>query len=291
MALPSSDTVVTYPAGATSAEGVVVHVEPLADGRSAVMLDSTAAHPVDTAWPDQPADRAVLRTAAGTQPILDVVTAGISEGRLHLGADLPVRTGTEGWTFVVAHVIDGGAPEPGSVARVEVDVDYRDALSAGHTGCHLASLALDEALAERWTKPAPTDALGNPAFDALAIERSRIHENGSVDVYRLGKSLRRKGFPADGFADPAGIAERVNRRLAEWISAGGAVQIRVDDPRLSARRSWECDLPDARVSIPCGGTHLTDLAELSNASVSFEITDLGSATEVRMTTTVQRRHS
>jgi alanyl-tRNA synthetase len=289
--LPLSDTVVTYPAGAISSESTVLHVEQLADGRSAVLLDTTAAHPVDTAWPDQPADRATLHSESASQPIVDVVTGGIHEGVLHLGTDLPVRNGTEGWTFVVAHLIAGEAPEPGSAVRVDVDAAYRAALSAGHTGCHLASLALDEALADRWTKPAPADALGNPAFDALAIESSRILDDGSVDVYRLGKSLRRKGFPADGFADPASIAERVNRRLAEWIAAGGAVRIRADDLRLSARRSWECELPGAHVSIPCGGTHLTDLADLVGASVSFEVTDVAGATEVRMTTVVQRRHS
>jgi alanyl-tRNA synthetase len=286
--LPLSDTVVTFSAGATSAESTVVHIEPLADGRSAVILDVTAAHPVDTAWPDQPADRATLHTETAAQPIVDVVTGGIHEGRLYLGADLPVRNGTEGWTFVVAHLIEGEPPEPGSVARIEVDTEYRAALSAGHTACHLASLALDEALADRWTKPAPADALGNPAFDALAIESSRIQEYGSLDVYRIGKSLRRKGFPADGFAEVASVTEQIDRRLAEWIDAAGAVHIHADDRRLSARRSWECDLPDAHVTIPCGGTHVRNLADLSGASVSFEVTDLGGATEIRMTTVVQR---
>lgn len=162
MALSTTDTTITYPDGATTSTGTVLHVEPLSDGRSAVLLDSTAFHPVDTAWPDQPADRGTITTTAGTQPIIDGVTGGIRNGALHL----------------------------------------------------------DAALSTAWSKPAPTDALGNPAFDALAIQRSRIDPHRSTDTYRIGKSLRRKGFAPASLDDPSAAAERVNAQLAQWIKAG-----------------------------------------------------------------------
>ena len=285
MTLPSTDTLVSYPDGATGSTGTVIHVEPLADGRSAVLLDTTAFHPVDTAWPDQPADRGTLVAGDIEYPIVDGVTGGIHEGVLHLGADLPVRNGTDGWIFVVAHIIDGSGPAEGSAVDVRVDADHRAALSAGHTACHLASLALDAALAPAWTKPAPTDALGAPAFDALAIETSRIHPNGSVDVYRIGKSLRRKGFTAAALDELENVERLANSQLEQWRSAGGAIRIERSAHELSARRTWVCELAGGRTDIPCGGTHLDDLSQLAEVTVKLEVTDLEGARQLVMTTT------
>ena len=72
MAVPTTDTEVTYPAGALTSEGTVVSVEPAGDDRWAVFLDRTAAHPVDTAWPDQPADRVTLRTPDTAHEVAEV---------------------------------------------------------------------------------------------------------------------------------------------------------------------------------------------------------------------------
>ena len=284
MPLPTTDTTVTYPDGATTSTGTVLHVHTLSDGRSAVLLDTTAFHAIDTAWPDQPADRGTITATAGSQPIVDGVTGGIRDGELHLGADMPVRTGTEGWTFVVAHIIEGPPPAVGEPVQIDVDQDYRAALSAAHTACHLAALALDSALSTAWNKPAPTDALGNPAFDALAIQRSRIDAHQSTDTYRIGKSLRRKGFTPTSLDDPSAVAERVNAQLAQWIKAGGAVRIERDDPALSARRTWVCELPDGFTNIPCGGTHIHDLAELSDITTSLTATEIDGALELIMET-------
>jgi alanyl-tRNA synthetase len=289
MTLPSTDTLVTYPDGATSSTGTVLHVEPLPDGRSAVLLDSTAFHPVDTAWPDQPSDRGTLTSASGTQDIVDGVTGGIREGTLYLGADLPVRTGTEGWTFVVAHVIEGTPPEVGESVQVEVNAEHRAALSAGHTACHLASLALDAALADAWSKDTAADALGNPAFDALAIQRSRIVPNGSVDTYRIGKSLRRKGFTPAALAEPAEVAARANAQLAEWVEAGGAVSIERPEHTLTARRSWVCELPTGRVEIPCGGTHVSSLSDFTSIAAVLTANDIEGGMELVMETTATVR--
>ncbi len=262
-----------------------MHVEPLPDGRSAVLLDRTAFHAVDTAWPDQPADRGVLRVGESELAIRDGVTGGIHDGTLLLGRELPVRMGTEGWTFVVGHVIEGPAPAVGSAAEVEVDAGYRAALSAGHTACHLASLALDAALRDGWTKEAPTDALGNPAFDALACQSSRIEEYGSTDVYRIGKSLRRKGFDPAVLDDVTAITARANELLAGWVGAGAPVHIERSDQCLSSRRTWVCELPERRVEIPCGGTHVRDLSELGEVTVSLVVTAVDGGLELTMTTT------
>lgn len=282
-------TSITYPSGALTSTGTVAHVADVGDGRTAVVLDATAFHPVDTAWPDQPADRGTLTSGGRVHEVVDAVVGATDGGKLLLGPDVPVRTGTEGWTFVVAHVVEGDGPVAGDVVEVDVDASYRAALSAGHTACHLASLALDAALAGAWRKDVPTDALGAPAFDSLAISESRILPDASRDVYRIGKSLRRKGFDPDALNDLDGLAASVNARLAEWIAAGGAVRIEADGPALADRRTWVCELPGAEARIPCGGTHVASLAELAAATVAFEVNTTDGGFELVMTTTAARR--
>lgn len=284
MTLPTTDTLVTYPDGAITSTGIVLHVEPLRDGRSAILLDTTAFHPVDTAWPDQPADRGTLTAGRGAQTVVHAVTGGIRDGELYLGADLPVRTGTEGWIFVVAHIMDGPPPAIGESVRVDADEAYRAALSAAHTACHLASLALDAALSDAWTKAAPMDALGNPAFDALAIQTSRIEPHQSIDTYRIGKSLRRKGFTPSALEDLPAVSERINAQLTQWLAAGGAVRIERDNDALSARRTWVCELPAGLTNIPCGGTHTRHVTELSGITSSLSSREIEGGLELTMKT-------
>ena len=284
MTLPSKDTIVTYPQGDTESVGEVLHVEPLDQGLYAVILDKTAFHPEDSHWPDQPSDKGVMITDNGPLTIVEAVTGGINGDVLKLGEDLPVRMGTPEWTFVVAHLVPGPPPEVGSTVRIEVDADNRRQLNAAHTGCHIAATALDEALTDKWTKPAPKDSLGNPAFDALAMQHSRMSPGVSRDSYRVGKSLRRKGFPADGFDDPEGIAQRVNERLEEWVAAGGPVVIESAGPGLSDRRQWECHVSAGTISMPCGGTHLEDVSEFDSVTIELEVLDAPGGKEIRMTT-------
>jgi alanyl-tRNA synthetase len=287
MSLPSSDTIVSYPSGAIAGTSAVVHVEPLADGRAVVLLDATPCHPVDAGWPDQGPDRAMLEWDGAAHPLLDCVVGATDGIRLYLGADIPVRKGTEGWAFVVAHIIEGAPPELGQAVTVNVDEDYRTAMSLGHTACHLASLALNRAVADRWTKEAATDALGSPNFDALAIDSSTILPNGSIDTFRLNKSLRRKGFTAEGLTDElAAIEQALNASLAAWISADAPVTIRRDGERLTDRRYWECSLAEGDVSIPCGGTHAGSLGALGSLRAALALSDDAGTTVLTMTTGV-----
>jgi alanyl-tRNA synthetase len=294
MTLPTSDTRVTYPAGATDASATVVHVETLQDGKAAVLLDSTSCHPVDAGWPDQGADRAVLhRENRDDIPLVDCVVAATDGRMLYLGAEIPVRKGEDGWAFVVAHVIDAAAAvglDEGDAVDVRVDPEYRRALSIGHTACHVASLALNRAVADHWTKDARPDALGSPDFDGLAIESSLIHENGSVDRFRLNKSLRRKGFTTDGLADElASIRSTVNSVLAQWHEAGSDIRIDRDGDGLTDRRYWTCELDRTAVSIPCGGTHASSLAALGTVLVELTIADADGTPVLTMETTASPR--
>jgi len=286
--LPTSDTVVTYPAGDTAAEARVLHVESAeVDGglRLAVLLDRTPCHPVDAAWPDQGADRATLDAGDLALPVLDCVVGATDGSTLFLGADIPVRKGTEGWAFVVVHLVDPDAGlTEGDTVTVEVDAAYRRALSAGHSACHLASLALDAALAGAWSKETAPDALGFPGFDAAAIDTSTIIENGSRDVYRVGKSMRKRGFDPAALDDPAALASAVDATLASWIASGGAIRIERDGELLTDRRYWVADLPGGEARIACGGTHVASLADLGTVTVSLETQPLDGATALTMLT-------
>jgi alanyl-tRNA synthetase len=284
--LPTTDTLVSYPAGTLVSEGVVLHRETLADGRIGLILDNTAVHAVDAAWPDQPADRGVLRSGGGPVPIDDAIVGATDGTSLFVGPDIPVKKGTEGWAFLVVHVVASDSTlDEGDAVRAEVDGEYRRALSAGHTACHLASLALNRALSSAWRKDVMPDAAGSPNFDAIAIETSTITPDGSVDVYRIGKSLRRKGFDPDALGDLDDLARRVDDTLATWVATAADAHIERAGDRLTDRREWACALPEGRVAIPCGGTHVGSLDAFSRITTQFESTATDGAVVVTMTTT------
>ena len=276
MPLPSASTIVTYPQGALASTGTVLHVEPLADGRTAVVLDTTAFHAVDTAWPDQGADHGTL---AGLE-VVDAIVGATDGSTLYIGTDVPVRKGTEGWAFVVVHLLASFDGAEGDTVEVNVDAGYREALSTGHTACHLASLALNHALAGAWTKDVATDAAGHPNFDALAIESSTILPNGSRDVYRVGKSLRKKGFNPAALDEVRRVESAANERLAELLGSAASISIEADGPRLDDRRSWVC----GSYRIPCGGTHRSSTSDLTATITLLRSEGEGAITLVMETT-------
>ncbi|MCZ2523740.1 metal-dependent hydrolase [Streptomyces sp. HB2AG] len=295
--MPLSTTEVTFPSGATTGRSAVVAALPMPEDRLGVVTAATPFHPLDHTWPDQPGDTGTLSVAgegpaAGTWRVVDCLTAAQDPqtGELRVGTDIPVRRGDETWTWQVLHVLEvpaaKAATDPSSLsdafvgheAELSVDAGRRAALSAAHTGCHLFALALNEALADRWRKEVRTDGLGNPDFDSLAMDTSRIGEEASTDVYRIGKSLRKKGFTSDGLADalPA-ITETVNARLAGWVAAGAPVRIDTPGPELTAHRRWTCALPEAGepVSLSCGGTHPHSLGELAALRTELTLSEDG----------------
>lgn len=266
-----NETLVTFPSGAIEGDAVVTAVRPHPDG-AVIVLDTTPFHPVDHTWPDQPGDTGTIVVGDADLRVHDTVMAATENGAdLLIGADIPVKRGTDGWTWLVAHIIEGETPVTEGVAvRTVVDGGRRADLSRGHTACHLASLALDAALADLWRKEVRPDPLGHPDFEGRANETSFIHPNGSVDRYRLGKSLRKAGFDTEAFA--ASLAEReerANALLASWVAAGSASRIETAGPAITDMRTWHCTLPEGDVSFPCGGTHVASLADFRRITVAF----------------------
>lgn len=198
------------------------------------------------------------------------------EGVVAVGGDIPVKRGAAGWTWLVGHRVQAvpSALATGATVQAAVDAERRAGLSRGHTACHLASLALDLAVADLWRKDPGSDALGAPDFEGRANQTSRIHEDGAVDEYRLGKSLRKAGFDTEGFA--ASLAEReerINTQLAAWVASGAPSRIDVEGETIVDRRRWVCELPEATASILCGGTHASSLAEFASITVSLALSE------------------
>lgn len=268
-------TRVSFPDGSITGEGEVLLVDREA---SVIVTDATPFHPVDHTWPDQPGDSGTIIVGSATAQVAEAVMAAISDdGVLAVGADIPVKRGAEGWTWLVGHRVDGMIADEvavGARATLEADAGRRAALSRGHTACHLASLALDAALADLWRKEIATDPLGNPDFEGRSNQSSRIHADGSVDEYRLGKSLRKAGFDSEGLAASlADREERINAQLASWVASAGASRVDVEGPSITDRRTWRCELPEGEVGFLCGGTHVRSLAEFASISVSLDLSD------------------
>ncbi|WP_111765441.1 metal-dependent hydrolase [Nakamurella deserti] len=278
-------TRIGYPAGETRSRGVVVGVVRLigtaGEPALGVVLDTTAAHPLSPTWPDQPADAGVLVTARGERALLDVRQGVLTPEGLLL--DAPRAEGAA----VVVHVVDGTASVAlGETVTVAVDTVARRALSLAHSACHLNALALDAVLVPYWNKPVPqTDSLGHPAFDQLAIQSSRLSPHRAVDVYRLGKSLRKKGFDASRLAgELAAVTGAHAALLQHWVAADAPLHVEAGDGTLAARRAWCCVLDDTEVVIPCGGTHAASTGELAGIHATYRLAE--TLDELVVTTTL-----
>lgn len=268
-------TRVSFPDGSLTGEGEVLIVDR---DSSVLIVDATPFHPVDHTWPDQPGDSGTISQGDIRVEVSEAVMAAVDEdGALFVGVDIPVKRGADGWTWLVAHRIDGEVPAEfpvGTNVLLAVDASRRAALSRGHTACHLASLALDAVLADLWRKEIGTDPLGNPDFEGRANQSSRIHDDGSVDEYRLGKSLRKAGFDSEGFAASLATREsRINEQLAGWVASGGASRIDVDGSSITDRRHWRCELLEGEVGFLCGGTHVGALSEFASITVVLDLSD------------------
>ena len=257
-------TKVTFANGSVAETGRVLHVLD-----AAVITDVTPFHPVDHTWADQPGDTGTL---AGVE-VRDTVMAARGDGEWFLASEIPVKRGTEGWEWAVAHITDAEVSIGDSVELV-VDAERRAALSAGHTACHLASLALDAALADFWTKDARLDPLGHPDFESAANQTSFISPDAAVDEYRMGKSLRKKGVDVARVLESLPqVQDAVDAKLAEWVAADAPSRVETEGDKITDMRRWVCELPEGTASFPCGGTHVTGTAQLGSVTVSLEAPD------------------
>ena len=269
-------TIVTFAGGTEAGEARILFAAPQ-DGAWLVAVDRTPFHPLSPTWPDQPGDRGFMVLADGARvAVADSVTGLLdaAAGVLLLGeAAAQVPRDQPDTHAVVLHVVAGDmAGRPGEGVRLQVDAEFRRALSLQHSGIHLAALALNQCAAGFWTKDfSQRDALGFPDFDKAAVARSAIFEDRSEDAFRIGKSLRKKGFDRDAFmADLPARAGAVNATLRAMLAGAGPAGVTPAEGPLDGRRLWSTRLQGAEVAIFCGGTHVSDLSGIAEIAVSLE---------------------
>ncbi len=270
-------TAVTFAGGSLHEAALVVFTAEVA-GEWLVVTDRSPFHPVSLSWPDQPGDRGWLICGSDRLRVLDSREGLLNRrtGVLSVGEEArALKRSDPDVTSVVLHVTEA-APTTKAVT-LEVDATFRAALSLQHTGVHLAALALNQVAAGFWSKdPHDPDSLGAPNFDKAAVTRSEISEEASTDHYRLGKSLRKKGFDAAGFlANLPARATELNAALRGLLATSAPIRISPAEGPLADRRLWSTCLNGAEVAMPCGGTHLADLVELTEIMVSIAPTEDG----------------
>ena len=250
------DLLVTYPAGST-AESSAVAALTREDGQVLFAVAQTPCHPLSPRWPDQPADRCTL-AVNGTETSVRCDEGFLLGEVLQVGE--PPAENPAAVPCVVHNVPAEVALNVGEQVELRVDEDYRGALSLSHSRCHLVSLALNAALRDAWRKEPPArDSLGNPDFDKLAIVSSSIDEHGSLDSYRVGKSMRKVGFLAEVLEDTEALASTVRGIAQEWLLSSPEVSVTPGRCPLHERREWSCALPSGAARFPCGGTHPSHL--------------------------------
>ena len=270
-------TVVTFAGGSLHEAASVVFTAEVA-GVWLIVTDRSPFHPVSLSWPDQPGDRGWLICGTNRIRVLDSREGLLNwrTGVLSVSEEArALKRSDPDLTSVVLHVTEA-APTTKAVT-LEVDATFRAALSLQHTGVHLAALALNRVASGFWSKdPQDPDSLGAPNLDKAAVTRSEISEEASTDHYRFGKSLRKKGFDAAVFlADLPTRATEVNEALRGFLATPAPVRISPAEGPLADRRLWSTRLNGADIAMPCGGTHLADLADLTKVMVSMAPTEDG----------------
>jgi alanyl-tRNA synthetase len=139
-----------------------------------------------------------------------------------------------------------------------------------HAPATLAEMALAALGPRGWVSITGGEPLDQPDFDRLAIQTSRVEPMGSQEQYRIGKSLRKKGINSDALlAELAQIETSVNQQLADWLATGGEIRRSRAGEAIIDSRYWHCMLEGKEVTIPCGGTHVSTLAELGQVRVQL----------------------
>ncbi|MCP3697770.1 MAG: alanyl-tRNA editing protein [Aliivibrio sp.] len=241
-----------------------------------IVTKETPFHPVSHIWPDHPEDKGLLQINNVEYPVLTCQTGAVelSTGELYIGKDIPIKRGEEGWIFVVSHLISKDADiAVENTVEIKVDKEYQDSLSRGHSAGHIAYLALNKVLhANYWRKDADRkDELGHYNFNSYAQETSFVTEDHCEDVYRLGKTLRKRGLnSAEMMSDLESIAAQVNQQISVWLALENEVSIECEGKALTDSRYWIADFGiDGVAKLPCGGTHVSSFKEYQEINVQL----------------------
>ena len=258
-----------------------------------IFTDQTNFHPVDFRWKDQPADRGSMTLGEVKKDVISCVVAAVKKdsGELYIDEEIKTKRGDDKWFFLVAHLIDADEIFLHALINkdviLEVDKAYRFSLSSAHTLAHFSSLALNKASSSFWSKETYLDSLGSKSLDSEAIQHSLIMPCKSIDRYRLGKSLRKKGFEANRFLNELPkLEEEIKGIISGWVSKKDLnIVVSPEKNKLTEKREWRCNLPEGTAIIPCGGTHLHNWPISLNFTISLQM--LSKPYEFNMISTVE----
>lgn len=258
------EPLVTYPGGSTEETTTVLALRSVGN-TTCFVVERTPCHPVNPKWPDQPADRcrAIIN---GSSLAIDCEEGSLAGNEIRDG----VVSDDDDVVGCVIHRVEETSLAVGDSLQLTVDTPYRRLLSVNHSRCHFGAFALNLALSTAWRKdPHRADALGNPDFDQLAITSSTIDERGSIDVYRVGKSLRKKGFTPDTLDDLDALRESIAASLRAWLGDEPSILVQPRESLLNHRRKWQSAINGTLVDMPCGGTHPNSLHRFEVGSVEL----------------------
>ncbi|QDL08092.1 hypothetical protein DP113_09360 [Brasilonema octagenarum UFV-E1] len=292
-----ASTKIDFPSGITLSHSKVIFITEFdKDTRTwVVVTENTPFHPVNYKWSDQPGDTGTVTIDGHKFDVLNTLTCGfeLASHTFYLDTQIPVRKGENGWFFVVAHIVKfpsdySSTCLTGKTVILEVNAERREQLSIAHSSCHLSALALNKCTSKFWSKECQKDSLANYNLDQLAIQKSQIKLEESNDFYRLGKSLKKKGFDTVAFfSQILDIEICINKQLAEWLKLDSPIKIEPQEAKIDDHRVWTCQLQDGLAKIPCGGTHVKHLKQILSINVSLEV--MSNEPEFVMYTTVKPR--
>lgn len=241
----------------------------ISDELTCIFLDATPFYPLNEKWPDQPSDKGQIIIEGEPVEVVRCVRGWQIDNECRFRLDTSIERILDKRLCGVGHIIVTNSlpdklPPQGGIVIPQVDIEYRNRISLYHTASHLFALALNEALASCWNKPTKNDGLGNPDFDGLAIESSTITENGSIETYRIGRSLRKKGFMLEGLSSLGNLRNEVENIMDRFVRHGNEVKVTPVTGILVQNRTWSCSIEGRLVEIPCGGTHITNTNIIKN---------------------------
>ncbi|WFQ78470.1 hypothetical protein PXH59_12115 [Xenorhabdus sp. SF857] len=240
-----------------------------------VITSNSPFYPKNYKWGDQKSDIGVIVLNNQAVNIVKTYTAVIIDSMIYIDHDIPKKLNIED-KLIPAHYLESlngleCQSIVGAKVKLSVDAEVRHKISAAHSMAHFMSLALNKVTNKYWNKDYDKDSLENYNLDKAAIFKSSISELKSIDTYRLGKSLKKKGFDKASFLESiVSINEEINLILKNWLVTGSEIRVEYTSQDIGSLRLWKSTVENRPVVIPCGGTHIKNTEEIQDIKVEIK---------------------
>ncbi len=261
--------------GTLTLESHIIGVMKYEDGTILIAKDSPF-YPKNYKWPDQLYDNGIIVIGNKKFAVTKAYTAALINDHLYIDQEITKQDSPPN-KIIPAHYLPdlqefSELDLIGKTVTLSVNYETRYRVSAAHSIAHFMSLALNKATNSIWSKVYDTDDLGNYNLDKAAIYQSSITELKSVDIYRFGKSLKKKGFDKNILIENLDkINREVNSTLNNWLTQGAEITVEYKSKEISDTRLWKSTIDSTVVTIPCGGTHINNINEVKGVNVEIKI--------------------